>query len=126
MHDGLGQAVQDLRREMDWSQPDLAEAMHKVAKKTIGRPVSRQMIADWEHGRYAPSGEYRSALALVTMHCARTADKPTKEKLERLARRFCATLEYWQFHADMKDRENQGDGELRKMGDEKGSYEDHD
>ena len=95
MHDGLGQAVNDLRREMDWTQPDLAEAMHKVAKKTVGRPVSRQMIADWEHGRYAPSGAYRSALALLTMRYARTANRSKRAKLDRLARRFSATLAYW-------------------------------
>jgi transcriptional regulator with XRE-family HTH domain len=108
MHDGLGQAVSDLRREMDWTQPDLAKAMHKVAKKTTGRPVTQQMIQDWEHGRYAPSAEYRSALALVTMHCARTAIEAKKERLDDLALRFSATLEGWKLHAAMKRREKQG------------------
>lgn len=110
MHDGLGQAVNDLRREMDWTQPDLAEAMHKAAKKTIGRPVPRQMIADWEHGRYAPSGEYRSVLALLTMRCARKANRPKRKRLDRLAKRFSATLEYWKSRS-IEAAEKQGAGE---------------
>jgi DNA-binding XRE family transcriptional regulator len=110
MHDGLGRAVNDLRREMDWTQPDLAEAMHKMSKKAIGRPVSRQMIADWEHGRYAPSGEYRSALALLTMRCARRANRPKRKRLDRLAKRFSATLEYWKSRS-LEAAGNQGDDE---------------
>ena len=111
MHDGLGQAVSDLRREMNWSQPELAAAMHKVAKKTTGRPVTQQMIQDWEHGRYAPSAEYRSALALVAMHCARTSFEATKDRLDDLALRFSATLDGWKLHAAMKRREEQGGSE---------------
>jgi transcriptional regulator with XRE-family HTH domain len=107
MHDGLGQAVMDLRREMNWTQPDLAKAMHKAARKRTGRPVTRHMITDWEHGKFAPSGVYRSALARVAMHEAESARGLKKERLGELAGRFSAPLASWKFHASMRRRESQ-------------------
>jgi transcriptional regulator with XRE-family HTH domain len=107
MRDGLGQAVRALRREMKWTQPELAKAMHKAARKTTGRPVTRHMITDWEHGKFAPSGEYRSALARVAMHEAEGSLGLRKKGLGELAERFSAPLAFWKVQASMRRRESQ-------------------
>jgi len=106
MREGLGQAISDLRREMNWLQPDLAKAMHQAAKKRIGRPVTRNMISDWENGKWSPSAEYRSALAMVAMRCsAQHSTGSTKKRLDDLTILFSATLDSWRFLGAVKRRE---------------------
>ena len=106
MREALGQAILDLRREMNWLQPDLAKAMHQAAKKRIGRPVTRNMISDWENGKWSPSPEYRSALAMVAMRCsAQHSTGSTKKMLDDLTILFSATLDAWRFLGAVKRRE---------------------
>jgi transcriptional regulator with XRE-family HTH domain len=114
MHDGVGQAVLDLRLAMSWSQDDLAEAMRHVDGRTMTRCVTKQMISEWENGKHSPSAEYRSALARVAMHCVEIQERDAHEArgwFLRLAGRFNATLSHWKFYADMKIRENEGGGD---------------
>ena len=108
MHDGVGQAISDLRRIMCWSQRDLAEAMHAITGKSTGSPVVKQMISRWETGKLSPSAEHRSALARVTYHLAAGLEADAKDDMLDLAMRFSATLHEWQFYGAMKRREKQG------------------
>ena len=60
MHIEIGHATCELRRRLEWSQEQLAEALTKYGEATHPVTVSR-----WERGVDSPSPEKRSVLGRI-------------------------------------------------------------
>ena len=61
MHAEIGRAICELRRRLEWSQEQLAQAMTKNGEYTHPVTVSR-----WERGVDSPSPEKRMVLTRIT------------------------------------------------------------
>jgi transcriptional regulator with XRE-family HTH domain len=90
MHAEIGKAVCELRRRLEWSQEQLAEALSKARQPTHPLTVSR-----WERGVEAPCPEKRSSLAKIA----------TKAGHEDLAALFRAPMVAWQLAGYLARRE---------------------
>ena len=88
MHTGLGSAVCELRRRLQWSQVELAHAIDKHGARTTDHGT----VSRWERGVEAPSPGHRTALAKI-------ADK---HKHEGLGDIFRASITAWRLVARLK------------------------
>jgi transcriptional regulator with XRE-family HTH domain len=84
MHAELSGAICELRRRLEWSQEELAEAMAKHCRHTHPVTVSR-----WERGVDAPSPQKRAALARIAQ----------RKSYEDLAKLFRAPISVWRLRS---------------------------
>ena len=88
MHAGLSSAVCELRRRLEWSQVELAHAIHKHGARTTDHGT----VSRWERGVESPSPGHRTALAKIA----------EKHKQEGLADIFRASITCWRLVARLK------------------------
>ena len=85
MHTGLGKAVNELRRRLEWSQEELARAIGKHD----GQPTDHMTVSRWERGIDAPLPVKRMALGKIA----------AKHGHEELADVFRAATSAWRLVA---------------------------
>ena len=85
MHRIVGDAIAELRRTKDWSQPELAREISRRARRGTEAPPFTT-ISEWERGISAPAPHYRTALARIA-----NSDKATRD----LAPLFLASMNAW-------------------------------
>jgi transcriptional regulator with XRE-family HTH domain len=68
MRQVVGQAVRELRRQMEWDQAQLAKHLQRFHPRGHPMPaLPQETISRWESGRkFTPSADHRLALAKIT------------------------------------------------------------
>ena len=98
MHRIIGDAIGELRRLRNWSQPELAREISRHARRGTPAP-EQEHISKWERGITSPASEYRIALAQLASTMARAARKERHaelaERVEDLIPIFMAGLNGW-------------------------------
>ncbi len=94
----IGDAIGELRRLRDWSQPELAREISRHARRGTPAP-EHQRVSEWERGAASPASEYRIALARLAASIATAARKEHNaelaERMEDLIPIFLAGTEGW-------------------------------
>jgi transcriptional regulator with XRE-family HTH domain len=90
MHAELGIAVRALRRRLEWSQTEMAQAIDKHGDKA--KTTDYMTVSRWERGIDAPSPAKRMALAKIA----------AMRGHEDLAKRFRAPVVAWQLVATLR------------------------
>ena len=81
----IGDAIAELRRFHNWSQPELAREISRHAQRGTPAPQYTR-ISEWEHASKAPASEYRIPLARIAAKHKGTED---------LVPLFLAGMESW-------------------------------
>ena len=105
MRHGVGMAVVELRRRMEWSQDMLAREIHKYSASGDRIPLlHRETIARWENGNNLPTTDHRVALAKLV--AARVQHLPKNKEthlaLYDLHAVFGASLGTWRVVAALR------------------------
>ena len=98
MHRIIGDAIGELRRLHDWSQPQLAREISRHSRRGAAS-LLREHISQWERGIRSPDSGHRIALAHVAESAATAARKKRHlelaERIEVLVPIFLAGLHGW-------------------------------